>query len=74
MALSKNARYAVLLGGLFGLMGLTLYPVAISPMMDSSEYKKLQKINRRNIRQEDIQPGNMKVWSDPFDRKKPEGE
>lgn len=21
------------------------------------------------IKQEDIQPGNMKVWTDPFDRK-----
>ncbi|XP_034836506.1 small integral membrane protein 20 [Maniola hyperantus] len=74
MALSKNARYIVFLGSFVGLLGLTLYPIAISPMMDSSEYKKAQKINRRNIKQEDIQPGNMKVWSDPFDRKKPEGE
>ncbi|KAI5635241.1 hypothetical protein NE865_12033 [Phthorimaea operculella] len=70
----KGWRYTAFIGGFVGLIGLTLYPIAISPMIDSSEYKKIQRETRRGIRQEDIQPGNMKVWSDPFDRKKPEKE
>ncbi|XP_030028483.1 small integral membrane protein 20 [Manduca sexta] len=74
MAISKNVRYIMFLGGFVGLIGATMYPIAISPMMDVSEYKKIQKEARKNIRQEDIQPGNMKVWSDPFGRKKPDSE
>ncbi|CAH0397143.1 unnamed protein product [Chilo suppressalis] len=74
MAYYKGWRYVAFLTGFVGFIGVTLYPIIISPMMDSSEYKKIQKVARKNIRQEDIQPGNMKVWSDPFDRKKPESE
>ncbi|CAH4034937.1 unnamed protein product [Pieris brassicae] len=72
MAFNKGWRYAAFLGGFIGFIGLTLYPIAVSPMMDSSKYKEIQKETRKNIRQEDIQPGNMNVWTDPFDRKKPE--
>ncbi|XP_053616383.1 small integral membrane protein 20 [Plodia interpunctella] len=74
MALSRNARYVVFLTGFVGFIGLTLYPIAISPMLDSSEYKKIQKETRKHIDQEKIQPGNMPVWSDPFGRKKSEAE
>ncbi|XP_063384440.1 small integral membrane protein 20 [Cydia fagiglandana] len=74
MALFKGWRYAAFIGGFVGMIGLTLYPIAFSPMMDASEYKSIQKEARKNIKIEDIQPGNMKVWSDPFDRKKPQSE
>ena len=40
MAVLKGWRYAALIGGLFGLVGLTMYPIAISPMLDASEYSK----------------------------------
>ncbi|CAH0719123.1 unnamed protein product, partial [Brenthis ino] len=70
MAISKNVRYVAFLSGFVGLLGLALYPIIISPMIDVSEYKEIQKETRKNIKQEDIQPGNMKVWSDPFGRKK----
>ncbi|CAK1542618.1 unnamed protein product [Leptosia nina] len=69
MAFLKGWRYGALIGGLVGFVGLTLYPIAFSPMMDPSQYKEIQKETRKNIKQEDIQPGNMKVWSDPFGRK-----
>ncbi|KAI8440950.1 hypothetical protein MSG28_009246 [Choristoneura fumiferana] len=36
--------------------------------------EKIQKEGRKNINIEEIQPGNMKVWSDPFDRKKTQSE
>ncbi|KAF4522503.1 hypothetical protein B566_EDAN002588 [Ephemera danica] len=70
MTTLKGWKYAVFLGTIVGGIGLTLYPIAIHPMLNSSEYKKIQQITRQGIKQEEIQPGNMKVWSDPFDRKK----
>ncbi|XP_045453370.1 small integral membrane protein 20 isoform X2 [Melitaea cinxia] len=74
MTYVRRWRSTAIIGAFIGVLGLTLYPIVISPMMDSSEYKKIQKETRKNIKQEDIQPGNMKVWSDPFDRKKPHNE
>ncbi|CAK1589098.1 unnamed protein product [Parnassius mnemosyne] len=74
MSFLKGWRYTAFIGGFVGLLGLTLYPIAVSPMLDPSEYKKIQKESRKNIRQEDIQPGNMKIWSDPFGRKKADSE
>ncbi|XP_050498034.1 small integral membrane protein 20 [Diabrotica virgifera virgifera] len=63
-------RYAALITGLVGMIGLAIYPIIIDPMMDPSKYKRMQERSRTGIRQEDIQPGNMKVWTDPFDRNK----
>jgi len=39
-------------------------------MNNSEKWRKISEDNRKNagIKQENIQPGNMKVWSDPFDR------
>ena len=31
--------------------------------------EEIQKQTRKGIKQEDIQPGNMNVWRDPFGRK-----
>lgn len=59
-----------MIGGLVTSITVALYPIAIEPMMNPEKYKKLQKITREGINQDQIQPGNMKVWSDPFDRKK----
>lgn len=70
MAVLKSWRYAAFIGGIVGTIALAMYPIAIYPMMHADEYKDIQKRTRQGIRQEDIQPGNMKVWSDPFDRKK----
>ena len=41
-----------------------------SPYLYPEKWKKLSKEIREEagIKQENIQPGNMKVWSDPFDR------
>ncbi|KAK8394334.1 hypothetical protein O3P69_006499 [Scylla paramamosain] len=70
MTILRGWRYSLFLGGLIGFIGATLYPIVIYPMMNSSQYKQAQIENRRGINQEEIQPGNMNVWSDPFDRKK----
>ncbi|CAH0663948.1 unnamed protein product [Spodoptera exigua] len=74
MAFFRGWRYVAFVSGFVGFIGLALYPIAIAPMIDPSEYRKIQKEARKNIRQEDIQPGNMKIWTDPFGRKKPERE
>lgn len=41
-----------------------------SPYLYPEKWKKMSKEIRdeAGIKQENIQPGNMKVWSDPFDR------
>ncbi|XP_069160911.1 small integral membrane protein 20 [Procambarus clarkii] len=62
-------RYHVFIGGLVGFIGAALYPIIIYPMMNIDAYKKIQAENRKNVNQQEIQPGNMKVWTDPFGRK-----
>lgn len=69
MTILRGWKFVAFVGVFVGAVGLTIYPVIISPMMNPEEYKKIQRITRAGIKQEDIQPGNMKVWSDPFDRK-----
>lgn len=70
MRILTGWKYAAFLGSIVGTIGLAMYPIAIAPMMNPEKYKKIQEATRANIKQEDIQPGNMKVWSDPFDRPK----
>jgi len=57
-------------GGVFGAIGLAIYPIIIRPFYHQEEWKEFSKKNRElaGIKQENIQPGNMKVWTDPFDR------
>lgn len=70
MAFFVGWRYAALVGGLVGAIALTSYPIIIDPMINPEKWKRIQEHTRKDIKQEDIQPGNMKVWTDPFDRKK----
>lgn len=74
MARYTGWRYVAFISSIVGAIGLATYPIIISPMIDASKYREIQKVTRKNIRQEDIQPGNMNVWSDPFGRKKPDRE
>ncbi|XP_055313782.1 small integral membrane protein 20-like [Sitodiplosis mosellana] len=48
---------------------ISLIPIALEPMINSKKYKDIQKETRKNINQEEVQPGNMRVWSDPFGKK-----
>jgi hypothetical protein len=66
----KGWRYGVFIGGLVGLIGATIYPVIIHPYLYPEKWKKQSKEIREvnNIQQDDIQPGGMKPWTDPFDR------
>uniref|UniRef100_A0A2R5LHA0 Putative secreted protein n=1 Tax=Ornithodoros turicata TaxID=34597 RepID=A0A2R5LHA0_9ACAR len=65
----KGWRYAAFIGGFVSLIGIAVYPVVIYPLLHANEYKEIQKLTRRGIDQESVQPGGMKIWSDPFGRK-----
>uniref|UniRef100_A0A0V0G5R5 Uncharacterized protein n=1 Tax=Triatoma dimidiata TaxID=72491 RepID=A0A0V0G5R5_TRIDM len=66
----KGWKYVLLMSGIVGSVGVATYPIIIRPMLYTEEYKKIQAVTRKNIKQEEIQPGNMKIWSDPFGRDK----
>uniref|UniRef100_A0A069DMY6 Putative conserved secreted protein n=1 Tax=Panstrongylus megistus TaxID=65343 RepID=A0A069DMY6_9HEMI len=66
----KGWKYVLFMTGIVGSIGAATYPIIIRPMLYTEEYKKIQAVTRKNIKQEDIQPGNMKIWSDPFGRDK----
>ncbi|KAL7640718.1 UNVERIFIED_CONTAM: hypothetical protein RMT77_008993 [Armadillidium vulgare] len=69
MARLTGLKYAAFIGAIIGFMGAITYPVIIYPMMNTEYYKNIQREGRKSIKQEEVQPGNMKVWSDPFGRK-----
>lgn len=69
MVFLRGWRYTAFISCIVGGICVALYPIIVEPMMNTEKYKELQKHNRVGIKQEEIQPGNMKVWSDPFGRK-----
>ena len=64
-------RYGVFIGLITSALGLALYPIAVKPYQDASEWRKIQTQTRdeMGVAREDRQPGGMKVWQDPFERK-----
>ncbi|XP_046560354.1 small integral membrane protein 20-like [Haliotis rubra] len=69
MPLKYRVRNVLVLGALVGGIGLTLYPIMIQPYMHPEEWQKMQRSTRAGIDRESIQPGGMKVWSNPFEKK-----
>lgn len=63
-------RYVGFVSGIVGIIGLAVYPAIIAPMRNPEPWKKISNEVRKSsgIDQSKIQPGDMKVWSDPFDR------
>lgn len=63
-------RFAAFVGAIFGAVGLAIYPIIIAPMRNPTEWQDISKKIRKEakIEQENVQPGGMKVWTDPFDR------
>ena len=59
--MSRFAAIAVVVG-----IGVACIPTIIYPMYDTSGYKVKQGEMRQSIDRQSIQPGEMKVWSDPF--------
>ena len=60
----KGWRYAAFFGAIVGTISAALYPIVVEPMRNPDAWRKLSEENRKakGIRQERIQPGNMKVW------------
>lgn len=50
-----------------GAILTALYPIAIHPYLNIEQYQKSQKANRAGINRQAVQPGGMRVWSDPFE-------
>ncbi|XP_054163605.1 small integral membrane protein 20-like [Oppia nitens] len=65
-----RVRYGLLVGSFVAAVGATMYAVFLYPRQHIDYYKTQQSKNRAAIKIDDIQPGGMRVWSDPFDRRK----
>jgi len=66
----EGIRFVAGFGAFLGAIALTCYPIIIAPYRNPEGWKQISETVRKeaNIKQEDIQPGGMKVWSDPYDR------
>ncbi|XP_055893212.1 small integral membrane protein 20-like [Biomphalaria glabrata] len=69
-SIRENFRSIMVIATFVGGIVAASYPIIISPYLNPAPWKKEQSIGRRGIDREAIQPGGMKVWTDPFDRKK----
>lgn len=67
--MSNKMKTAIFIGGFTVFTLGALYPIVVYPKLHPEVYKQIQSETRKDIKQDDIQPGNMKVWSDPFNRK-----
>lgn len=65
----RGLHAGIIIGGFAAAVCVALYPIIIHPYLNAQDYKQIQKQTRKDIDQESIQPGGMKVWSDPFGRK-----
>ena len=56
-------KYAGFIGAIVGAIGLATYPIIISPYLYPEKWQKMSREIRKEagIKQEEIQPGNMKV-------------
>ena len=72
--LMKGWRYSLFIAGIFGTLGLALYPIVFAPMQNPDEWNAIanaarkEALEKKNLTVENIQPGGMKVWTDPYDR------
>ena len=63
-------KETVFIASLIGACSLVLVPVYAVPKYMPNLFNDIQKETRKDMDREKIQPGDMKMWSDPFDRKK----
>ncbi|XP_071951892.1 small integral membrane protein 20-like [Antedon mediterranea] len=63
-------RNGLIIAGFIGFIGVALYPIIVQPYFDPKPWQHTQNEARKDIKQEDIQPGGMRVWSDPFSPRK----
>ncbi|XP_005096219.1 small integral membrane protein 20 [Aplysia californica] len=68
-ALRKNLKSLGVIGVVVGGILVATYPIIIAPYMDPRPWHEVQNVGRQGIDREKIQPGGMKVWTDPFEKK-----
>ncbi|KAK3741042.1 hypothetical protein RRG08_005732 [Elysia crispata] len=67
-SVKQNLRSILAIGTVVGGILIASYPIIVAPIINPEPWKEIQRSGRKGIDQEKIQPGGMKVWSDPFDR------
>ncbi|KAL4230838.1 hypothetical protein ACF0H5_011212 [Mactra antiquata] len=70
---SKGLRGIYFAAAAFLGIGVTAYLTIYKPLFRDSErqnYKILQEIGRKDIDQSKVQPGDMKIWSNPYESPK----
>ncbi|XP_045203511.1 small integral membrane protein 20-like [Mercenaria mercenaria] len=66
----KGIRGTVLAVGIVAAIGLASYYAIYKPLfLEPEKYRKIQRETRKDIDQSKIQPGDMKVWSNPYEVK-----
>ncbi|XP_078602014.1 small integral membrane protein 20-like isoform X2 [Branchiostoma floridae x Branchiostoma japonicum] len=63
-------RMVLGVGAFAAVVGGVMYPIFVAPLLNTQQYQNMQKQNRAGIKQDEIQPGGMVVWSNPFGEKK----
>lgn len=66
MSKAKDWRSIVAVAAVVGGIAAATYPTIISPYLNPEPWREIQRIGRQGIEREKIQPGGMKVWTDPF--------
>ncbi|XP_066286826.1 small integral membrane protein 20-like isoform X1 [Branchiostoma lanceolatum] len=69
MSGTSMRRMVLGVGAFAAVVGGVMYPIFVAPLLHSQQYQNMQKQNRAGIKQEEIQPGGMVVWSNPFGEK-----
>nr|XP_057923036.1 small integral membrane protein 20 [Doryrhamphus excisus] len=64
--MSKNRKITLIFGGFVTAVAAAFYPIFFHPFTHKDDYREVQKVNRAGIKQDDVQPAGLKVWSDPF--------
>ncbi|CAL1528328.1 unnamed protein product [Lymnaea stagnalis] len=68
-SVKRNFKSIIVIGTVVGGIVVASYSVIIAPFLNPTPWKEEQIRSRQGIDREKIQPGNMKVWTDPFERK-----
>lgn len=63
----KSIKGSVFVGTILTGLGLATYFAIIKPLfIEPEKYKAIQEVTRKGIDQSKIQPGDMKVWTNPY--------
>ncbi|XP_076447037.1 small integral membrane protein 20-like [Babylonia areolata] len=69
MSQAKGWRSIVAIVAVVGGICAATYPIMVAPYINPEPWRQKQDVGRVGIDREKIQPGGMKVWTDPFNRK-----